>query len=201
MIRPERISLVLLFALPVATCGGSGPNGPTSSETRPLPQSDKGGPRPPLPDTPGPITLSGAWTGAVASTEVLQFGGPPYCFYTVQFTNLSSSIRIEGGRVSSAQVTATHTEEAIRGCPFTTGPPNTHTYTLNSGSVVGRRVSVRYDSAGSNYPTANLDFEGDMASDGRAIAGTLTLNRVDQPTAPNLQWRMAIALTMQGSTQ
>jgi hypothetical protein len=190
---------VLLGLAALSACGGSStPTTPTSttSTTAPVPEALKSGPRTPLPGTPGPATLSGTWTGTVGSTPVIEFGGPPYCYYTVQFTNFTSTVQATAGQVISARVTALHTEQAIRNCPYTVGAPGTHTYVFNSSSLTDRHILIRYDTLDGNYPWATLDFEGDISADGRTMTGTYTLQRVDQPTAPNLQWRLTIPITM-----
>jgi hypothetical protein len=186
----------LMLAVSASACDGSPPNNPTSNATQQRPEPVKSEPRTPLPDGQGSANLSGAWSGTVASTPELEFGGPPYCFYTTQFTNLRSTVEISAGRVVSARVTATHVERSIRGCPYAPDPPIGHTYTLNSATIADRKLAIRYDAAPANHQTAAVDFDGEISADGRSIGGTLTVQRVDQPSAPNLQWRMTIPLTM-----
>jgi hypothetical protein len=192
-----RVWLVLLLSVSGSGCGGSSPNTPTPSTTAiALPTPDKTGQRGPLPPGQGPVGLSGAWSGSVAATAVVEFGGPPYCYYTVQLTNIASSVQVNAGTVSAARVTALHTEQAIRGCPYAPLAPQTHTYTLNSATVTDHHVAIRYDAAPANAPTAALDFVGDISADGHSIAGTFTWQRVDQASAPNLEWRVTADMTM-----
>ena len=47
-----------------------------------------------------------------------------------------------------------------------------------------------------NHVTVTDDALTVELADGRSIAGVLTWQRVDQPTAPNLQGRMLVELTM-----
>ncbi len=145
--------------------------------------------------TQGLSTVNGTFQGAVSSSPTVVFGGPPYCNYSAVLTDISSSIDFANGQITRAVVSNTASEAALQGCPFPVGPPNQQSYSMRSSSVNGLNVTIDYVATAGNYPHATLHFAGQLSNDSRSLFGTLTWQRDDQPTAPNLDWRIAADIT------
>jgi hypothetical protein len=143
--------------------------------------------------------MSGTWSASSPGTAPLRFGGPPYCYYSVSMTNIAARIEAAGGSVTSADVSALMTEAALEGCPYGVDPPNRHTYTLDDASIDGDRIEIRFRGGATNYPSAALSFSATVAPDRRTIQGVLSWQRTDQPTAPNLQWRVTSSIILSTS--
>jgi hypothetical protein len=138
--------------------------------------------------------LAATFSGTVASAGTTPFGGPPYCFYSVTLTNITSTLTLDGTGPTEAQVTAQATENALAGCPYRPYPPHTHTYTLVSGAINSASVAAQYRPSSANLPKANLTFTGTLSSDGRTLTGTLTWHRTDEPSP--LDWTASTPVSM-----
>jgi hypothetical protein len=138
--------------------------------------------------------LSATFTGTVASAGTTPFGGPPYCFYSITLTNITSTLTLDGTSATEGQVTLQATENALAGCPYRPYPPHTHTYTLISGAVTGASVAVQYQPSSANAPRASLTFTGTLSADNRTLTGTLTWHRTDEPSP--LDWTVSTPVSM-----
>lgn len=133
---------------------------------------------------PPPSPLAGTWTARVSDTAPLVFGGPPYCFYSMNFSNIVATLTIgNSAAISGGSVTLLAAEQAVPPCPFSVGPPSDHTYLVSQGSVSGDAVSIQY-AWQTGYPRATLTFTGTVS--GKQIVGTFLWHRVDQ--GPPLDW-------------
>jgi hypothetical protein len=143
------------------------------------------------PATAPPISFS----GTVATTPTVPFGGPPYCSYTMSLANITSSLTVLGDTVTQAEVRAFAVENAVTSCGATTLiRPNTHVYRLAGARISGSAVSVDYTADGANDPRASLTFTGTLSPDRSFVAGTLAWHRIDQPSP--LDWRVSTPITL-----
>jgi hypothetical protein len=126
----------------------------------------------------------------------VEFGGLPYCSYSVTLSNVVASLRIDESNNVQSQVTNTGTEIGLRGCPYPTGPPSADLYTLQRASLNGRTLTAEYGAARGNYPQARLSFSATVSADQRSVVGALTWHRIDQPSAPSLQWTITSPITL-----
>lgn len=138
---------------------------------------------PPLP----PKTL---WTGSNASTNPVDFGGWPYCRYTVWFQNTTITMDPRDG--GTATVSTTMHEAAEPGCPWPPLPPTLLRFRASYVSVVGSTVTASFTGHPSNYPQGVARFTGTLS--GTTLPGILTFQRTDQP--PILNWRVDQSITL-----
>ena len=142
--------------------------------------------------------ITGTFQGSAASVTV-PFAGPPFCGYTVTLSGISSTVQFTANRVTAANVTVIVTEAAVPPCPFAAIPQNTHSYTLRSSTLNGVNLTIDFNAAAANAPQATLQFVGTVGGAleaPAALIGTLMWQRIDEPTAPSLQWRAAAPVTM-----
>ena len=146
----------------------------------------------------GPITFTATvpaprlyepWSGVVAglSAGPVNFGGPPYCAYTVEFDNMNASLNLNTTGGGDAGVTAIQVEQlASPPCgEIQPNPPHPDQYTSSSVTRNGNLVTVTYVPVG-NPVSASLVFTGTMSSDEQSVSGTFTWHRTDQ--GPPLDW-------------
>ena len=106
-----------------------------------------------------------------------QFGGPPYCTWRVDMSNLRMAVVVTDGRISEATLTGTMTESIVGSCSTSFGTqPNS--WSSAAGIVNGDSVNITMEGAPTNLPASIATFQGTLR-DGR-IVGTLTIRRTDQ---------------------
>jgi hypothetical protein len=98
-----------------------------------------------------------AWSGTLAATRWIVFGGEPHCRYRARFTDVTITVKLKGdGKIVSAKLTGTAIEEALDGCPHSAIAPNAHVYTHASSGVTEPVIA---SPAATNQPRAELDVE------------------------------------------
>lgn len=127
-----------------------------------------------------------ALTGSQGSEPTVQFGGPPYCRYSVALKNLKINATVgDNGVVSDAKLTLQMVESSVPPCPFAPLGTKPHSY-VGSGQVQnGRDVTLDFTPMQGNSPMANATFRGTVV-DGRLV-GVLSLQRTD--IGGNLAWK------------
>jgi hypothetical protein len=136
--------------------------------------------------------FTGTFTGTVASSPTVTFGGPPYCSYTITLTNITSTLTLAANATTQAQVTALATEAVVGTCPNPPIPPNQYTYTLAGSSWNGANIAVEYVRTAGD-PDAKLSFTGTLSADYRTLTGTLTWQRV---ASSPFDWRVSVPISM-----
>jgi hypothetical protein len=133
-------------------------------------------------------------SGTSARTKSVDFGGPPFCNYTVWFENTSISLVPTDGGTGS--ITTTMTEKGLRGCTQPTLGPSLFSYSTSAVVVQGSQVSSRFADNPANNPRGYADFVGTLSSDGRTLKGTLTFVRTDQGPATKRNWVVSESITL-----
>lgn len=138
-----------------------------------------------------------AWSGAAVNlaTNVVTFGGAPYCVYTVQFSNVNTSLNLDATGGGNGGLTGVMTEQlATPPCgdiqPFGTHADN---YTSSGVTRVGNNVTATFTPVG-NPISANINFTGVMSDDQQTVVGTFTFHRIDQ--GPPLDWTVSLPATL-----
>jgi hypothetical protein len=129
------------------------------------------------------------WSGEGASAT-LDFGGPPYCRYSVLMKDIVLSVSIDAsGQVEAATVDAVMIENAIPPCRFAPIGENRHRYS-GTGSTNGTEVELQLAAAAGNDPQAAAVFKG-VQSQGRLV-GQLVFRRLGR--TGNLAWTVSASM-------
>jgi hypothetical protein len=120
-----------------------------------------------------------------------QFGGAPYCKYSVTLKNPQiTATADERGSIASASLALIMVEDVVPPCQFAPLGTKRHNYT-GSGAIDGTgAVSLSFVPANDNMPKATATFSGTIV-DGRLV-GTLSVRRSDQ--SGNLAWTVGFKL-------
>ena len=131
-----------------------------------------------------------ALTGQDGETSV-QFGGPPYCKYTVTLKNPQIAATADPlGMIDKATLSLVMVEDVVPPCQFAPLGAKRHSYT-GSGVIDGSgAVTLTFVPAADNSPKATATFAGTVVQ-GRLV-GTLSVRRSDQ--TGNLAWKVAFNL-------
>src|SRR5262245_8418731 len=131
------------------------------------------------------------YKGTLDQTPPVQFGGTPYCKYTITLKQIAVEIAIlPGGQVTSGRVQALNVEAVVvsttPNCPATTPviPANVATYTFQSAKPSSGGMQLTFKGASTNNP--GVDLTVDLATVGTAVQARLGFHRYDQP--PPLDW-------------
>ena len=155
--------------------GGSTPPTPTGSSSTST-------------STPSP-TIAGSWSGTVATSPTVPFGGSGYCNYTVTLSNVQLSFDVDASFVASnVQLRQTASEQAIV-CPFQPYPPNQHTYQLTGQqSSPGAVILNLANTSGAPANTAEISASLDSPN---ALSARFTFQRSLQPGEEQaIGWRV-----------
>ena len=130
------------------------------------------------------------YRGMLDATAPVQFGGDPYCTYTMVLRQIEIVLSIAGeDRVVDGQAQNLTVEEVIPTtppCPFPPSPPSIHRYRFSSSSAVQDTVTVVFAADPSNTPLGTLVLE--VTPSGPGYQASFDYHRTDQP-AP-LDWRV-----------
>jgi hypothetical protein len=120
-----------------------------------------------------------------------QFGGPPYCRYSVTLKSPRITATADPqGTIDTATLSLIMVEDIVPPCQFAPLGTKRHSYT-GAGVIAGNgAVSLSFTPAADNSPKATATFSG-TAVQGRLV-GTLTVRRSDQ--TGNLGWRVVFNL-------
>ena len=127
--------------------------------------------------------------GNLYESSTLFYGGPPYCKFTMKYTDVKIQIKLSKDRktVESAKVSFKAVEKANDGCPYLTVLPNIHIYDLENAQISEKSIFISFIPDRSNNPQCSLSFNGIIESE--KIIGTLYNERTDMPE-PKLVYKM-----------
>lgn len=189
------IFFALLGIALASACGSSNPGDETppplatgsstgAADSGPPPDA---GPVDATPPDAGPDSVR--WTGTLATTKTVEFGGSPYCKYRVTLKQIEIDVTMKKtGEVVNALVKNVAVEESVPPCTFPPQPPNAHQYSLGSSKPAPTGLQLDFAPFATNKPKATLVMVGPL--DGASPSATVSLewHRTDQP-AP-LDWRV-----------
>jgi uncharacterized caspase-like protein len=119
--------------------------------------------------------------------QTVQFGGPPFCKYTVTLKNPTIDIAgTKPGTAQSVKLSIVMIENTIPPCAYPPLGTLQHTYTGSGLIDSNGTVSLAFTPAESNRPQATAAFDGKLVA-GKLI-GTLTVQRIE--TRANLAWKV-----------
>lgn len=155
------------------------------------PSNDAGNPGTNTPGGGG-TTYFYRFAGTVPTSNVIPFGGTPYCDYAVELTQIVVDVVVrDSGHFIGGLVTDLMTEQALNGCPHGVSPPNPQVYEYAGDPVVGdTSFAVALVPGAGNYPDATLDLAISAPSNDQLPAADVRWKRIDQP--PPLDWEVAI---------
>jgi hypothetical protein len=136
------------------------------------------------------IIVKGTFEG-IGNSKTVQFGGAPYCTYTVGLENeiLKASIS-ERGAIDQVDLSLRMIENVFKGCPHPAMGTKEHHYYLETGKVSGRNVTLEFTPASSNEPVTTAKFVGQALNS--RLVGQLTVSRKD--SVGNLNWSVTSSL-------
>jgi hypothetical protein len=133
-------------------------------------------PLPVLPPSSDP-TLPDLTITSQMSDDTTDYGGPPFCNYSVTISNVALVITVKSGGQLTLSLTCTMVEQVLGNCPYAPIPTNTHHYSgVGALSVVS--VAETLNAAASNQPQCTAQVQGTVSA-GRFV-GTVDIKRVDQ---------------------
>jgi hypothetical protein len=147
------------------------------SGTAPAPSSSVAQPvipaTPPADDTPvTPAAIDSKWSGTLAKTSAVTFGGSPYCTYRTHLENVVVNLTTDpDGVIKGATVTGKAIEEALNNCPNKPIPANNHLYSFVPTTAITGGFTT--EGAAANQPRALLNAT--VKADNSASTGTVTL--------------------------
>jgi hypothetical protein len=184
----------LLGIVLAAACGSETPgeSPPPLSTGTASPPTDAGPPDDvavvdATPPDAGPESVR--WTGTLATTKTVEFGGSPYCKYRVTLRQVEIDVTMKKtGEVVNASVKNVVVEESVPPCTFPPQNPNAHQYSLAKSKPAPTGLQLDFAPFAANRPRATLVMVGPL--DGASPSATVSLewHRTDQP-AP-LDWRV-----------
>jgi hypothetical protein len=129
-------------------------------------------------------------TADIASAGPVTFGGPPYCFYTVQYTNIHVDMVLNTTGGGGLDVRGLQTERLLTPPCGDIQPAGEHLDVYGSEPAmsavrIGNHITATLASLG-NPIRGELLFDGIMSADQQTVAGTFTWHRLDQ--GPPLDW-------------
>lgn len=130
------------------------------------------------------------WTGSLATTKAVEFGGSPYCKYEITLKQIEVDVTLtKTGEVVSAVVRNVATEASLPPCTYQPQAPSAHQYSFGSSKTSANKgLELTMTAASANKPKASLVVVGPLAGSSGVANVTLEWHRTDQP-AP-LDWRV-----------
>lgn len=130
------------------------------------------------------------WSGQLAASPTVAFGGVQYCKYSVTMKNIFVDMLVDdAGSATNGVVQAVMEEKIVSDCGTATPKPaNTHTYTQTKPATSsGGSLRIEFQPSAKNSPKATLVFDGTFAN-ATELDGKLTWHRIDIDSAPELSW-------------
>jgi hypothetical protein len=132
--------------------------------------------------------ICGNWQGD-GSEASAQFGGAPYCQFSVTLQNpvLRAAIN-EHGQVTNAALSLTMVEDVVGQCPYAALGEKSHSYS-GGGTTSGTKINLTLNPSGGNQPSASPTFNGEVIN-GRLV-GNIVVHRTG--VGGNLAWTVQIS--------
>jgi hypothetical protein len=126
-----------------------------------------------------PPKTTSTFTGTLAATTAVPFGGTPYCKYSVTLKTVSISItKVDGGDITAAEVKDQVNETAIM-CQYPPMKPADQVFTLKTAtSTTDGGAHLEFNGAGTNEPKTDLIV--DLAVKDAGYTATAKWHRTDQ---------------------
>jgi hypothetical protein len=96
------------------------------------------------------------FTGTLAKTDEVTFGGAGYCDYRVAATAVTVELAVDG-RIVSADVKDTMVEEVLGTCPYPATAPATEHYVLAEAESTGNTLVMKPAEASSSSSVLTLE--------------------------------------------
>jgi V8-like Glu-specific endopeptidase len=141
----------------------------------------------------GPMGPEGSYSGTLAATPSVQFGGLPYCTYSQTFRNVGVEMTVSStGNIAALTVTDVGAEAIINpDCPFQALPPISQTWELVATSTSPGThfdLTPTIDINNPQPPGPPTDLTADVVAQGSGLFQVnLTWKRTDPSTGP-LTW-------------
>jgi hypothetical protein len=159
------------------------------------PPADAGTPAVVDVEQPPPAPSDVVWTGTLARVTPAEFGGAPYCPYSITFENVRVSVTLDGdGKVKAAEVNALVKEGTTPDCPNATIPPHEHTYRYATASP-SLTADIPLAALSTNKPRAEGVLTTTAVTGG--VRAKIRFHRVDQ-VAP-LDWTVEATVALKAA--
>ena len=165
------------FLIALAGCGSNDPagDGPPPLPTSSVTSKDAGYEAAPVDAGPQSVI----WSGSLAKTNKVAFGGDPYCNYEVVLTNVKVDLTLSSDRtIASGAVTWTMTETTIPPCLYTPQAPSQNSASpapAKTMPLANGGFHVELLGAPDNHPEGTLVLESNAGGE-----STIEWKRTDQ---------------------
>lgn len=182
-----------LFALACGDSDSAPAPPPLSTGARPTPPPDAGSTEHDAlvltPTTPTSTT----YTGSLAATSTVPFGGSGYCNYEMTLRDVTMEIEVlANGDVGQAIVRDLAVEKALTGCPYPPMDPSIQEFSVKSSAVTTTGTRIEFVGAKDNHPETSLVV--DLVQAGAGYEATPTWKRTDQ--GPPLSWTVSAKMNL-----
>jgi hypothetical protein len=136
---------------------------------------------------------SSTFSGELAATSTVPFGGSPFCKYDITLRDVAIEIEIApSGDVTRATVRNRGVEQALESCPYAPMEPSAQEFTFASAVVTTTGTRVQLTGATTNEPATALVL--DLVQSGAGYEATATWKRTDIQ-AP-LDWSVSATVSL-----
>jgi hypothetical protein len=143
--------------------------------------------------TQTPAEETKVYSGTLATTATVPFGGGGFCKYDVTLRDVAIEFDLlPTGDVGRATVRDLAVERALDGCPHSPMAPSIQDFTFASRAVTTTGTRIEFAGAKSNRPETALVV--DLVPSGSGYEATATWKRTDQ-TAP-LAWAVTAKVSL-----
>lgn len=146
---------------------------------------------PPPPDSTTKPTPT-SFTAEVAQVPTVEFGGSPYCKYTITLRSLVVHFAALGDQVDSATVQNDNAEAPVPPCDKGVIPVKRATYTLDTATRITNGFHLSFTNGPDNEPM--VDLVADVTLSAGKYSAALTFHRSDI-IAP-LDWKVSTTLPL-----
>ncbi len=143
----------------------------------------------------GSIAQAVSYHGTLAATSPpVQFGGTPFCMYSITLKSLDLSLAMqETGEVTAATMKNINVEAIVGTCQYTPTPPTAAMYTLASSKPISNGTELTFQGDPSNPTKVALTIDLVAAAD--SYMATAMFKRTDQAD-PLLAWVVTAKLNV-----
>lgn len=140
-----------------------------------------------------PQQQASAYHGTLAQSETVQFGGMPYCTYSMTLKSLALDLMVSAqNTVTSATMQNLNIEATVGTCQYAPTPPTTAKYAFAGNDPLVGGSSLTFDADPGN--ATGVALKVDLAPDGAGFTAMATFHRIDQVAA--LDWTVTATMSL-----
>ncbi|MFT3695523.1 MAG: hypothetical protein QM831_20475 [Kofleriaceae bacterium] len=129
--------------------------------------------------------------GTLAMSKTVQFGGTPYCTYSITLKSLQLDVEsAAGGEITSAMMQNLNIEAIVGTCQYTPTPPTAAKYTLDTSKPITNGTELTFKGDSGNATGVALTI--DLVPAATGFTANATFHRTDQVDL--LDWTVMTSL-------